>query len=183
MDQLPEGFIDALLYGNSDRLSYTYQGTSSKKTTEFKGIITELERRYYETQSMNIRMWLESFQSVTVCKTCGGNRLRPDALAVTVGGLNIMEITKLSVRRSIEFFDNLKLSETEAEIARQIRLRDIGGIILIDFIDMYSEAHKKKIIDIMKRETQSDRSRVQIEEFTKLNLLELTRKHICSNFK
>ena len=48
---------------------------------------------------------------------------------------------------------------------------------------MYSEEHKKKIIDIMRKETQSDRSRVQIEEFTKLNLLELTRKHICSNFK
>ena len=59
MDQLPEGFIDALLYGSSDRLSYTYQGTSSKKTTEFKGIITELERRYYETQSMNIRMCID----------------------------------------------------------------------------------------------------------------------------
>ena len=69
---------------------------------------------------MNIRMWLESFQSVSVCKKCHGNRLRPDALAITVGGLNIMEMTKLSVRRSIEFFDNLKLSDTDAEISRQI---------------------------------------------------------------
>lgn len=69
-------------------------------------------------------------------------------------------------------------SEAANEIAKQIRLRDIGGIIIIDFIDMHKEEDKEKIILEMKNVIKKDRSKVQIEEFTKLNLLEMTRKHI-----
>lgn len=68
--------------------------------------------------------------------------------------------------------------EATKEIAKQIRLRDIGGIIIIDFIDMYEEADRAKILEEMKNYTKFDRSKIQIEGFTRLDLLELTRKHI-----
>ncbi len=68
--------------------------------------------------------------------------------------------------------------EATKEIAKQIRLRDIGGIIIIDFIDMYEEDDRAKILEEMKNNTKFDRSKIQIEGFTRLDLLELTRKHI-----
>ena len=72
-------------------------------------------------------------------------------------------------------------SEASIEIAKQLRLRDIGGIIIIDYIDMQNEENKKKIQDILKEELKKDRSKTQVEGFTKLDLMELTRKHICSH--
>lgn len=122
--ELSKDVFNKMLYGTKDKISYKVEHRTRsghvEYSDEFKGVINDLERRMRESFSMNIRMWLESFQSVSVCSRCHGNRLRPDALAVTVGGLNIIEMTRLSVRKSIEFFDNLELDETDAEIARQI---------------------------------------------------------------
>ena len=70
--------------------------------------------------------------------------------------------------------------EAAREIAKQIRLRDISGIIIIDFIDMHIEENKQAVIDEIMKCTKKDRSKVQVEEFTKLNLMEITRKHINS---
>jgi len=71
--------------------------------------------------------------------------------------------------------------EATLEIARQLRLRDIGGIIIIDYIDMLKEENKEKIQKLLKETLKSDRAKTQVEGFTKLNLMELTRKHICSH--
>ena len=71
--------------------------------------------------------------------------------------------------------------EASIEIAKQLRLRDIGGIIVIDYIDMKEEENKKKIIEIFEDNLKKDRSKTQVVGFTKLNLLEMTRKHIISN--
>lgn len=71
--------------------------------------------------------------------------------------------------------------EASIEIAKQLRLRDIGGIVIIDYIDMQEETNKEKIVEILKNELKKDRSKTQVLEFTKLNLLEMTRKHMCSN--
>ena len=68
--------------------------------------------------------------------------------------------------------------EATEEIAKQIRLRDLGGIIIIDYIDMVEEANKKKVMDYMKECTKKDRSKVQVVEISKLCLLEMTRKPI-----
>lgn len=70
--------------------------------------------------------------------------------------------------------------EASVEIAKQLRLRDIGGIIIIDYIDMQEEENKEKIIQILKENLKKDRSKTQIVGFSKLNLLEMTRKHMCS---
>ena len=71
--------------------------------------------------------------------------------------------------------------EATTEIAKQLRLRDIGGIIIIDYIDMTNTENKRKIEELLKEELKKDRSKTQVEGFTKLDLMELTRKHICSH--
>ena len=71
--------------------------------------------------------------------------------------------------------------EASIEIAKQLKLRDIGGIIIIDYINMQSEENNEKIIEVLKEELKKDRTKTQIIGFSKLNLLELTRKHICGN--
>lgn len=73
--------------------------------------------------------------------------------------------------------------EATIEIARQLRLRDIGGIIIIDYIDMHSKENKEKIEKLLKEELKKDRAKTQVEGFTKLELMEITRKHICSHFE
>ena len=71
--------------------------------------------------------------------------------------------------------------EASIEIAKQIRLRDIGGIIIIDYIDMEKRESKEKIKSILKENLKKDRSKTQVIGFTGLDLLEMTRKHMCSN--
>ena len=71
--------------------------------------------------------------------------------------------------------------EATIEIAKQLRLRDIGGIVIIDYIDMNCEEDKVKIQTLLETELKKDRSKTQVEGFTKLDLMELTRKHICSH--
>ena len=71
--------------------------------------------------------------------------------------------------------------QASLEIAKQLRLRDIGGIIVVDYIDMKEESDRQKIVEILEEELKKDRSKTQVIGFTKLNLLEMTRKHICSN--
>lgn len=71
--------------------------------------------------------------------------------------------------------------EATIEVARQLRLRDIGGIIIIDYIDMQKQENKDKIEKLLKQELKNDRAKTQVEGFTKLDLMELTRKHICSH--
>ena len=71
--------------------------------------------------------------------------------------------------------------EATIEIAKQLRLRDIGGIIIIDYIDMQKQENKDKIENLLKESLKQDRAKTQVEGFTNLNLMELTRKHICSH--
>ena len=72
-------------------------------------------------------------------------------------------------------------SGATAEIAKQLRLRDIGGIIIVDYIDMKDKKNREEIEKLLKEALKSDRAKTQVEGFTKLNLMEFTRKHICSH--
>ena len=71
--------------------------------------------------------------------------------------------------------------EATIEIAKQLRLRDIGGIVIIDYIDMADEKDKEKIQKLLIEKLNNDRTKTQVEGFTKLDLMEMTRKHICSH--
>src|SRR5438046_4760666 len=93
----------------------------------FEGIVPSLERRYRETDSATQRERIEEYMSFRPCPACHGARLKPEVLAVTVGGLNVHEFSRMSVTRAIEFLDGLELTDTErligARIIKEIRER------------------------------------------------------------
>lgn len=127
LEKLSDAAIDALLYGTGgEKLKLQYDRGNGRGTLEqaFEGIVNNLSRRYKETQSDSMRRELEECMSYHPCPDCHGDRLSPVVLAVTVGGLNIMEFCKLSVSQELEFIDNLQLTGAQQIIADQI-LREI----------------------------------------------------------
>ncbi|HYI79271.1 MAG TPA: excinuclease ABC subunit UvrA [Thermoleophilaceae bacterium] len=127
-EELDEEVRDTFLYGtNGDKIYVSYKNRYGRKRsymTRFEGIVNNLQRRYKETDSEWSREKIEEYMSVRPCPECEGARLRPESLAVKVGGCGIHELTAKSARRSIEWFEELELTETERQIARLI-LREI----------------------------------------------------------
>jgi len=120
---LPANVVDIILHGTGDeKLSLSYEHSGGKGTImrPFEGLVANLERRYHETQSAGVRGELEQYMSEVSCSSCGGRRLKPEVLGVTVGGLNIMEFTEKSIKEELEFIQNLKLTEKEEIISEQI---------------------------------------------------------------
>ncbi len=127
LEKLTPQAMDALLYGTKgEKLKLQYDRGNGRGTLEqaFEGILNNLSRRYRETQSDSMRRELEECMSYHPCPDCHGDRLSPIVLAVTVGGINIMEFCKLSVTQALEFIDRLELTGAQAVIAQQI-LREI----------------------------------------------------------
>ena len=124
---LPEHVREILLYGTGDEeltLHYDTNRGSGVLRRPFEGIVCNLERRYQETQSDAMRASLEDCMAETACPDCHGARLRPEVLAVTVGGLNISEFTALPITEELAFLNRLTLSEKDAQIAESI-LREV----------------------------------------------------------
>lgn len=121
---LPKKFKDELLYGTGDRkLKYeltSNRGKVQQREHTFEGLIVNLEKRYRESNSDLMKEWMGKFMTVHKCEACQGKRLRPEVLAVTVGGKNIAELSDLPVRDALSFIENLELSEKDMLIARQI---------------------------------------------------------------
>jgi excinuclease ABC subunit A len=134
------------LYGTKgERIYVTYRNRMGRRRSymlNFEGIVPSLERRYRETDSAQQRERIEEYMSFRPCPACNGARLKPEVLAVTVGGLNIHEFTKMSVTRALRFLDELELTEVEqligARIVKEIRERltfldDVGvGYLNLD---------------------------------------------------
>ena len=121
--QLSPEVRDVIFYGTrGEKLELHYDQHRGRGTLyqPFEGIANNLERRYQETQSDASKRELEEFMTQCPCPACKGRRLRPEALAVTVGGLSIMEATELPVDRELAFFNALTLTETQQLIAAQI---------------------------------------------------------------
>ena len=127
-EDLSQDVRDTFLHGtDGERIYVSYRNRYGRKRsymTRFEGIVHNLERRYRETDSEWSREKIEEYMSVRPCPDCHGARLRPESLAVKVGGLGIHELTALSARRAIEWFSELELTDTERQIARLI-LREI----------------------------------------------------------
>ena len=120
---LSDAAVDAILYGTKgEKLTMTYENARGKSVIKqpFEGIVGNLERRYQETQSDGVRRELEDCMSNRPCPACGGKRLRPEVLAVTVGGLSIHDFCQLPVTQALEFMQNLTLTEQQRRIADQI---------------------------------------------------------------
>ena len=123
-NQLSEEQQNVIVNGSDRTLHWVYYKQSGSGQSEYNqcwnGIMADLKRRYVEAWGDSIKESLEKYMAHRVCTSCSGKRLRPEALAVTVGGKTIMELTKLSVLESIEFFEKIEFSETERQIASQI---------------------------------------------------------------
>ena len=130
VEQLTREQLDAVLYGTKGKkLTIAYENDSGRKgtfTSPFEGIIPNLERRFRETNSSMMKDELGAYMSESPCPDCGGRRLKREALAVTVGGRSIAEVSDMPVVKSRAFFSDLKLNEKQAFIARQI-LREIDA--------------------------------------------------------
>ena len=126
----------------------------------------ELEKQIEKTKQRKI--WLN----------CGGFITIDQTEALVAIDVNSGKFTGKSTLEETVYKVNY---EATIEIAKQLRLRDIGGIIIIDYIDMQKQENKEKIEKLLKESLKQDRAKTQVEGFTRLNLMELTRKHICSH--
>ncbi len=143
---LPEQAQQVILHGTgSEKIKFVYDDQARKyeTTKTFEGVLPNLERRWRETDSAWVREELGRYQSETPCETCGGLRLKPEALAVRVGGKSIGEISNLSIRKALDWFTGLEptLSPKDLEIARRIlkeisdRLRFLNNVGL-DYLNL-----------------------------------------------
>ncbi len=127
---LPDKVRHEIFYGTGDRkIKFKYDSKYvgySEFNRPFEGLVNNYERRYAATNSEYIRSKIDEFMSMIECTTCHGKRLKDEVLAVTVGGKNIWEISCLSVKEAIIFFENLKLETTNMQIAEQI-LKEINA--------------------------------------------------------
>ena len=118
--KLTEREKDLILYGSDELINFHFtskSGNVTNQTDYYEGIINNLERRYMETSSSWIREWLEKFMIEQTCEVCNGARLADEVLSVKVGDKNIYEVTLMSIKELITFFDNFKLSEEKMQIA------------------------------------------------------------------
>ncbi|MCT4632549.1 MAG: excinuclease ABC subunit UvrA [Firmicutes bacterium] len=121
---LPKKVVKEVLYGTGKKkVKFTYESKYGGVRTYdavFEGIVNNLERRYKETNSDYMRNKIETYMTLNACSSCHGKRLKDESLAVTVGGINIADFTDMSVRDSLKFIDNLKLSEKDEKISELI---------------------------------------------------------------
>src|SRR5574344_367977 len=115
---------DALLYGTEENIHFEYQKQSGEGYSVYDqpwpGLFGDMKRRYTEAWGDAMKTSLEKYMAHRECSTCHGKRLRPEALAVTVGGRSIYDVTAFSVQESIDFFAQLKLTDSEREIVAQV---------------------------------------------------------------
>ena len=121
--ELPEEIRKVILYGTGGKrihVEYERDYGGGFFETEFEGVIPTLERRYHETQSDSMKEAYEAFMSKITCPTCGGKRLKPEVLAVTIGNKSIADVCGMSITDVLAFVDGLVLSESEKIIASRI---------------------------------------------------------------
>ncbi|SHK61606.1 excinuclease ABC subunit UvrA [Hespellia stercorisuis] len=135
-EKYPKKIHDILIYGTNGRtVKVYYKGQRGEGVYDvaFEGLIKSVERRYRETHSEITKAEYETFMQITPCRECGGRRLKKSALAVTVGGKNIAELTDISVEKLQQFLEQLELNKTQLTIGEQV-LKEIRARIrfLID---------------------------------------------------
>ena len=145
---------------------------------EIKGVKLELSTKQNLLEMYDLSSQINKAKNRKVWLNCGGFITIDRTEALTAIDVNTGKFTGKSDLESTIFKVN---KEATIEIAKQLRLHDIGGIIIIDYIDMHNSENNEKIENLLKEELKKDRAKTQVEGFTKLNLMELTRKHICSH--
>ena len=113
---------DIILYGCDDKIPFSFKrrNKSYQVNRQFEGVIPRMERLYIETKSNYSRKYISKFMSDRKCHVCHGKRLRPEVLAVTVGGKSIADVVEMSIKDSYQFFLNLELTDREQSIAKEV---------------------------------------------------------------
>jgi excinuclease ABC subunit A len=123
IEKMPDEVVDVILYGTDREQDFAFESKAGKVweyRATFEGVVNNLERRHSETSSDYVKEDIEKYMSASVCPQCKGARLKPEALAVTVGGSNIDSLTRLSIERCEKFFADFKPSPREEQIAHQV---------------------------------------------------------------
>ena len=169
---LPENKIEKIIVNNQE------------ESDEIKEILTEIHENIKVEIEQNLlekyelEKQIEKSRQRKIWLNCGGFITIDSTEALIAIDVNSGKFTGKSTLEETVYKVNY---EATIEIAKQLRLRDIGGIIIIDYIDMQKQENKDKIEKLLKECLKQDRAKTQVEGFTKLNLMELTRKHICSH--
>ena len=180
-----EKILMDLMDENISRIVVNSQAEKSRiekmlnENKEYKNIKVELKKQKDILEIYDLRKQVEKSENRKVWLKCGGFITIDNTEALTAIDVNTGKFTGTNndLQQTI-----LKVNEEATiEIAKQLRLRDIGGIIIVDYIDMAKEQDKQNILALMKKELKNDRAKTQVEGFTKLDLMELTRKHICAH--
>ena len=148
------------------------------KTLSGFDLTVELKEKEDLFSCYELRTQIEKMAQRKIWLKCGGFITIDKTEALTAIDVNTGKYVGKKNLEDTVFKVN---KEATAEITKQLRLRDIGGIVIIDYIDMHNEDDKKEIVNLLKKELKKDRTRCQVEGFTKLNLLEMTRKNMCNN--
>src|SRR5699024_8422949 len=134
-EQYPKEIHDLLIYGTNRSVKVYYKGQRGEGIYDvvFEGLIKNVERRYRETASETMKAEYETFMRITPCKTCKGQRLKKESLAVTIGDKNIFEVTNLSIKQMDHFWSELTLNPMQQSIGEQV-LKEIHARVrfLID---------------------------------------------------
>jgi excinuclease ABC subunit A len=132
-EKLPEKGRNCILYGSEERLKFKFEGSESSYhyTGEYEGLIPMLQRRYHQSDNDDIREEIERFMTPKKCPECGGRRLKPEALSVTVAGRPIDKVVELQLKEAEGFFETIALTEREEAIAGKIlkEVRDRLGFL------------------------------------------------------
>ncbi len=157
---MPKEAYNVLLYGKGgEKIRYGFRGYN----LTFIGIVREIERRY-EQNMMNgeMRAYYETFMETTPCKSCEGKRLKNEALAVTIGGLNIAALCDLPVNKALEFFKNLKLDKTQSVIAKDILKEILARLGFLENVGLSYLSLSRKSYTLSGGESQRIRLATQI---------------------
>ena len=173
---LPEKSIQKII--TNDTKEYKKMLKFKEENNYINEANIELEENKDITDVYDIKKEISKIENRKIWLKCGGFITIDKTEALTAIDVNTGKYTgNQNVEQTIYKVNE----EATVEIAKQLRLRDIGGIIIIDYIDMKNEDNKKKIQCLREEKLKKDRTKTQVEGFTKLDLIEMTRKHICSH--
>ncbi len=162
----------------NDSIDYNEINKIKNENKEYKKLQISVKGEESIFEMYNLQKQIGKINNRKVWLNCGGFITIDKTEALTAIDVNTGKYVGTKTMEDTVFKVN---KEATIEIAKQLRLRDIGGIIIIDYIDMAREEDKIAIEELLKEELKKDRSKTQIEGFTKLDLMEMTRKHICSH--
>lgn len=173
---LPENSIQKITINN--KKDYEKMLEFKEKKSDLKSTEIELIEDQDILDKYDIEKEIAKLENRKIWLKCGGFITIDKTEALTAIDVNTGKYTGT---KNVEQTIYKVNEEATIEIAKQLRLRDIGGIIIIDYIDMKDEKNKEKIENLLKEKLKKDRTKTQVEGFTKLDLMEMTRKHICSH--